>query len=64
DAARALALGAQVVAVARPLLEPALESAEAAEAWLAGFVHELRVALFVGGYASVEAARGAAAPLD
>lgn len=64
DAARALALGAQVVAVARPLLEPALESAEAAEAWLAGFIHELRVALFVGGYASVEAARGAAVSLD
>lgn len=64
DAARALALGAQVVAVARPLLEPALESAEAAEAWLAGFLQELRVALFVGGYSSVEAARGAALPLD
>ncbi|MPY65323.1 type 2 isopentenyl-diphosphate Delta-isomerase [Deinococcus sp. SDU3-2] len=64
DAARALALGAQVVAVARPLLEPALESAEAAEAWLAGFIHELRVALFVGGYASVEAAQGTAVFLD
>ncbi|WP_245872790.1 type 2 isopentenyl-diphosphate Delta-isomerase [Deinococcus planocerae] len=60
DAARALALGAQVVAVARPLLEPALESAEAVEAWLARFIHELRVALFVGGYAGVEEARGTA----
>ncbi|EYB67918.1 isopentenyl pyrophosphate isomerase [Deinococcus phoenicis] len=58
DAARALALGAQVVAVARPLLEPALESAEAVEAWLARFIHELRVALFVGGFESVEAVRG------
>ncbi|WP_309570370.1 type 2 isopentenyl-diphosphate Delta-isomerase [Deinococcus sp.] len=54
DAARALALGAQVVAVARPLLEPALEGAEAAEAWLAGFIHELRIALFVAGVGGVD----------
>lgn len=60
DAARALALGAQVVAVARPLLEPALESAQAVEAWLTNFLQELRVALFVGGYADVGAVRGAA----
>lgn len=58
DAARALALGAQVVAVARPLLAPALEGTEAAEAWLARFLDELRVALFVGGFGSVEAVRG------
>ncbi|GAA5511680.1 isopentenyl-diphosphate delta-isomerase [Deinococcus carri] len=58
EAARALALGAQAVAVARPLLEPALESAGAVEAWLARFIGELRVALFVGGFGSVEAARG------
>ncbi|MEW6421783.1 MAG: type 2 isopentenyl-diphosphate Delta-isomerase [Deinococcota bacterium] len=58
DAARALALGAQVVAVARPLLAPALESAEAVEAWLSRFIHELRVALFVGGFGSVGAVRG------
>ncbi|MEF2278038.1 type 2 isopentenyl-diphosphate Delta-isomerase [Deinococcus sp. YIM 134068] len=64
DAARALALGARVVAVARPLLEPALESAEAVEAWLTRFVHELRVALFVGGYASVDVVRGTAAGVE
>ncbi|WP_328774614.1 type 2 isopentenyl-diphosphate Delta-isomerase [Deinococcus aquaedulcis] len=57
DAARALALGAQVVAVARPLLAPALDSAEAVEDWLARFIHDLRVALFVGGYGSVEDVR-------
>lgn len=57
DAARALSLGAQVVAVARPLLEPALESAEAAEAWLSNFIQELRVALFVGGYSRLEDVR-------
>lgn len=62
DAARALALGAQVVAVARPLLEPALEGAAAVEAWLSRFIHELRVALFVGGYPSVGAVRGTADP--
>jgi isopentenyl-diphosphate delta-isomerase len=61
DAARALALGAQVVAVARPLLEPALDGADAAEAWLAQFIQELRVALFVGGFGSVGAVRGSAA---
>jgi isopentenyl-diphosphate Delta-isomerase len=57
DAARALLLGADAVAVARPLLEPALESAEAAEVWLRHFVWELRVALFVGGYGSLKALR-------
>jgi isopentenyl-diphosphate Delta-isomerase len=55
DAARSLLLGADVVAVARPLLGPALESAEAVEAWLANFMQELRVALFVGGYQNLAA---------
>ncbi|MFB9994400.1 type 2 isopentenyl-diphosphate Delta-isomerase [Deinococcus oregonensis] len=58
DAARALSLGATAVAVARPLLEPALDSADAVEAWLRQFIHELRVALFVGGFGSVGAAQG------
>lgn len=55
DAARALSLGADVVAVARPLLEHALESPEAVEAWLANFIQELRVALFVGGFQNLKA---------
>ncbi|GGL68431.1 isopentenyl-diphosphate delta-isomerase [Deinococcus aerolatus] len=59
DAARALLLGAGVVAVARPLLAPALDSAEAVEDWLANFIHELRVALFVGGYGDVPSVRAA-----
>lgn len=58
DAARALALGAQVVALARPLLPAALESAEAVEDQLRRFIHELRVALFVGGHGSVDELRG------
>ncbi|WP_424952243.1 type 2 isopentenyl-diphosphate Delta-isomerase [Deinococcus sp.] len=62
DAARALLLGADVVAVARPLLAPALESAEAAEAWLRQFVWELKVALFVGGYGSVTDVKRAGRP--
>ena len=59
DAARALLLGADALAVARPLLEPALHSAEAADAWLTRFIWELRVALFVGGYGSVSALKSA-----
>lgn len=59
DAARALWLGAEVVAVARPLLEPALDSSAAAEAWLRNFIQELRVALFVGGFKDLRSLRAA-----
>ncbi|WP_370508336.1 type 2 isopentenyl-diphosphate Delta-isomerase [Mycobacterium sp. SA01] len=45
DAATALALGADVVALARPLLAPAIESPAAALDALHGFVEELRVCL-------------------
>ncbi len=49
DAAKALAMGAQAVAVARPLLKPALESAEAVVEWLEHFLWELRVAMHCAG---------------
>ena len=45
DAAKALALGADVVAIARPLLGPAIESADAAIDWLQRFIDELRICL-------------------
>ena len=45
DAAKALAMGADMVAMARPLLAPAIESAAAVEDTLAGVIEELRVCL-------------------
>lgn len=49
QAAITLALGAQMVAVARPLLEPALEGPQAVARWLEDFLWELRVALYAVG---------------
>jgi isopentenyl-diphosphate Delta-isomerase len=58
DAAKALVMGAQVVAVARPLLEPALRSAEDVIAWLRRFLTELRVAMHCCGAPTAAALRG------
>ena len=55
DAAKAIALGAQVVAVARPLLAPALESPEAVITWIKTFLWELRVAMHGVGAADLAA---------
>jgi isopentenyl-diphosphate delta-isomerase len=55
DAAKAFALGAQVVAVARPLLAPALESPEAVVTWIETFLWELRVAMHGAGAPDLEA---------
>ncbi|MGE2712538.1 type 2 isopentenyl-diphosphate Delta-isomerase [Mycolicibacterium litorale] len=57
DAAKALAMGADVVAVARPLLAPAIESADAVVAWLQRFIDELRVCLHGCGAADLAALR-------
>ncbi len=53
DAAKALALGADVVAMARPLLAPAIESADAVVDVLGGFIEELRVCLHGAGAADL-----------
>ncbi len=55
DAAKALALGADVVAIARPLLSAALESAAAATDWLQRFIDELRICLHGCGAADLRA---------
>lgn len=57
DAAKSLVLGADVVAVARPLLPAAIESADAATAWLQRFVDELRVCLHGCGAPDLRALR-------
>src|SRR6202012_1972850 len=53
DAAKAIALGADVVAVARPLLPAAIESADAVVDWLQPFIDELRVCLHGCGAANL-----------
>ena len=53
DAAKALALGADVVAMARPLLAPAIESSSAVVDTLGGFIEELRVCLHCCGAADL-----------
>lgn len=57
DAAKALAMGAQVVAIARPLLAPAVESAAAVVDWLQRFIDELLVCLHGSGAANLSALR-------
>lgn len=60
DAAKALALGADVVAIARPLLSAAIESAAAATAFLQRFIDELRICLHGCGTTNLRALHGVA----
>jgi isopentenyl-diphosphate Delta-isomerase len=53
DAAKALALGADLVGVARPMLSAALEGEEALRAYIEEFLQTLRVVLFLTGCRSV-----------
>ena len=57
DAAKVLAMGADVVAVARPLLAPAIESAAAVVDWLQQFIDELVICLHGCGAANLAALR-------
>jgi isopentenyl-diphosphate Delta-isomerase len=57
DAAKALAMGADAVAMARPLLAPATESAAAVVDTLGAFIEELRICLHGCGAADLAALR-------
>lgn len=56
-AAKALALGANLVSLAKPLLAPALESPEAVISVLEAWMAQLKVAMFCIGAGSIEALR-------
>ena len=57
DAAKVLAMGADAVAVARPLLAPAIESPAAVVDWVQRFTSELRICLHGCGAADLAALR-------
>lgn len=57
DAAKALAMGAEVVAIARPLLAAAIKSVAAVVDWLQEFIDELLVCLHGCGAADLAALR-------
>jgi isopentenyl-diphosphate delta-isomerase len=62
DAVKALALGADLVAVARPLLRRALEGPTAVQTFLEDYLQEMRTALFAIGAVNPKEARGRIEP--
>jgi len=59
EAAVAIALGADAVGIARPLLEAAMSSAEAVREVLSFFIETLRIAMFAAGIPNIVALRKA-----
>jgi isopentenyl-diphosphate delta-isomerase len=57
DAAKCIALGADVVSMAYPLLRPALVSAQAVVDELSALMHALRIAMFCIGASNLSALR-------
>ncbi|CAN5486135.1 type 2 isopentenyl-diphosphate Delta-isomerase [soil metagenome] len=57
DAAKALVLGAEAVAISRPLLPAAIESADAVTDWLGRFIEELTICLHGCGAADLATLR-------
>jgi isopentenyl-diphosphate delta-isomerase len=53
DMAKCLALGADVAALGQPLLAPALESADKVVEFLAGIIHEIKIAMLCAGAANL-----------
>lgn len=62
DLAKALALGADVAAMARPFLIKAAQGPEALDAFIAQVLRELRAAMFASGAGDVSALRGTLTP--
>ncbi|ETN89373.1 type 2 isopentenyl-diphosphate Delta-isomerase [Thermus sp. NMX2.A1] len=62
DAVKALALGANLVSAARPLLKPALEGPEAVQNYLKDYLSEMRIALFAIGAKNPQEAQGRIEP--
>jgi isopentenyl-diphosphate delta-isomerase len=57
DIAKAIALGADLCAIAQPLLAPALESADRVVKSLQGIIRELKIAMFCAGAGDLSSLR-------